>query len=504
MRSKKAALNIVSSLLLQFITLICGFIIPKLIIESFGSSVNGLISSIGQFLGYITLLESGVGPVVRAALYSPIAKKDKKNIENILKASEKFFKGIALILIIYVVILSFIYPVIVNSDFNYIYTVSLIIIIAISTFGEYFFGITYKIYLQAEQKIFIVSIIQIIGCILNTIAIVVLIKLGFSVHIVKLASALIFISRPIIQNIYVKKKYNINYKNADKKYKLEQKWDGLSQHIAKVIHDNADVTILTIFANVVEVSVYSIYFLVVRGIRAIIESISNGITPSFGDMIAKNEKEKLNKNFNVFEVCYYTLITIIYTCTIVLIVPFVKVYTAGITDANYIRPIFAFLLVCGELVWSIRLPYANVTQAAGCFRETRKGAWAEALINLSISVILVIKYGLVGVAVGTLIAIIVRTIEILLYSSKYILERKMLKSFKKIFITIIEITIVLLLLNAIPHIAVDSYITWIIQAIIVFIISSIVVILINSFIYIKEFKLMIEMIKNVFTSKKTN
>ena len=128
MRSKKAILNIITSLLLQVVVLICGFIVPKLIITKFGSNVNGLISSITQFLAYITLLEAGFGPVVKAALYKPIASKNKKQIENILKASEKFFRVIALIFIAYLIVLSITYPAIVSSQFAYMYTLSLVLV----------------------------------------------------------------------------------------------------------------------------------------------------------------------------------------------------------------------------------------------------------------------------------------------------------------------------------------------------------------------------------------
>ena len=55
MRSKNAIYNILSNLALQFITIIYGFIVPKIIITKFGSEVNGLISSITQFLAYITI-----------------------------------------------------------------------------------------------------------------------------------------------------------------------------------------------------------------------------------------------------------------------------------------------------------------------------------------------------------------------------------------------------------------------------------------------------------------
>ena len=110
-------------------SIINGFIIPRLIITKFGSNVNGLIVSITQFLSYIVLLESGFGPVVKAALYKPIANKDKNQIQNILKASEKFFRMIALIFVIYIIILSIIYPLIINTEFAFLYTMSLILII---------------------------------------------------------------------------------------------------------------------------------------------------------------------------------------------------------------------------------------------------------------------------------------------------------------------------------------------------------------------------------------
>lgn len=152
MRSKKAILNIIVSLLLQVVTLICGFIVPKLIITKFGSDVNGLVSSIAQFLAYISLLEAGFGPVVKAALYKPIANKDKKQIENILKASEKFFRVIALIFVIYLIILAFVYPTIVNTKFSFFYTMSLVVIISISTFAEYFFRYDLYIIFTSRTK----------------------------------------------------------------------------------------------------------------------------------------------------------------------------------------------------------------------------------------------------------------------------------------------------------------------------------------------------------------
>ena len=68
---KETLLNVISNLLLQMVNVITWFVIPKLILENFGSNVNGLVSSITQFLGYISLIEGGVSGVVIASLYKP-------------------------------------------------------------------------------------------------------------------------------------------------------------------------------------------------------------------------------------------------------------------------------------------------------------------------------------------------------------------------------------------------------------------------------------------------
>ena len=503
MRSKKAIKNIISSVFQQIITFICGLIVPRAIIGTFGSSVNGLISSITQFLSYITLLEAGIGPVIKAALYKPIAKKDRYEIENILKASQRFFRAISGIFIIYLIFLCFVYPLIVENQFDYMFTVSLILIISISTFAEYFFGMVYKLYLQAEQKTYVTSIIQSTTTILNAILILVLIKFNTSIQIVKLVSAFVFVLRPIVQNIYVRKKYNINFKEVKEKYDLKQKWDGLAQHIAAVVHNNTDVAVLTIFSNTAEISVYTVYLFVIRGVKNIVQAFTGGVDASFGDMIAKGEKEQLNKSFKTYEVFYFSIITIVYIVTMIMILPFVKVYTEGITDVNYYRPTFGILLILAELFWSIRLPYSSITLAAGHFKETRKGAWAEAFLNLTISIVLVFKFGIIGVAIGTLIAMLIRTIEFIYHTSKYILERSKWEALKKIALLIIEIILIVPLgMYICSKYNIDSYITWCIMATIVAIIVAIIIITINGLMYRKDVKSILEILKKNFIKRR--
>ena len=133
-RGKKLVLTNMSSLLLQFTNVICGFILPRLILRNFGSDINGLVNSITQFLGVISLLDLGVGSVVRSALYKPLADDNIVNISKIYVSANHFFKRLGAIFLGYVILLMIIYPLIVINEFDYIYTATLIGAMCISLF----------------------------------------------------------------------------------------------------------------------------------------------------------------------------------------------------------------------------------------------------------------------------------------------------------------------------------------------------------------------------------
>lgn len=488
MRSKKALANIIASFALQLTTALCGLAVPRLIIGTFGSGINGLGSSISQFLHYIVLLEAGVGGVMRAALYKPLADKDIDSISSIIKASENFFRKVAYIYIGYLLILSISYPKLVNKDFDYLFTLSFVLIIGISTFFQYYFGISYQVLLQADQRQYISSAMQIITTIINTIAIVVLVISGANIHIVRLGSSFIFLLKPILLSVYVKRKYKIKKNAIADNNAIKQRWDGLGHHIAYLIHNNTDIAVLTVFANIREVSVYSVYYMVVMSIEKIVTTFSTGLEAAFGNMIAKDEKQALNRNFRIFEFSSFTLTTVLFTSTALLILPFISLYTKGITDANYFRPMFAYVLIASIAVYCIRIPYHAVVYAAGHYKQTRNGAFAEALINVVLSVVLVQLWGIVGVAVGTLAAMLFRTIQYAIYLSKSIIKRSIWVFIKRFVICVCTVILIIIIVGQLPHMAINTYIDWIVYAVIVTIIAFIITFTVGMLFYYNDIK----------------
>ena len=128
--------------------------------------------------------------------------------------------------------------------------------------------------------------------------------------------------------------------------------------------------------------------------------------------------------------------TIIFGCTMYLLPSFVLLYTRGINDASYYQPIFSIIIVLAEYVYCIRDPYISVVYSAGKFKETARSAYLEAIINIVLSVVLVKKFELVGIAIGTLVGMTYRMLYQVVYISKNILYRPASIFFKRLLISI--------------------------------------------------------------------
>ena len=466
-RTARAKLNIVITLLCQLGSFACAFMLPRWQIRAFGSEVYGATTSIAQFLAYITLLEGGIGGVARAALYKPLAEQNTKAISSIVKEVRDFFRVVAYIFFAYVLVLGVFYKRISHFEaLDWTATFWLVIVISLSTFAEYFVGITYSVLIQAAQRTYVINLIKLFTTVLNAALVFVLIQNNCDIIQVKLGSSLVFIIRPILMNAYAHRLFHLE-KNVDhsKKY-LTQKWTGLGQHIAFFLHSNTDIAILTVYGNLKGVAVYSVYNMIIANLQNIISSFSAGMEANFGDMIAKNEIDELNASFTKYETLISLVATIAFSAAYVLILPFVKVYTAGIRDTNYIDAPFAFFIILAALVYCIRQPYHAVVIAAGHFRQTQTIAYGEAAINILLSVLLINRYGLAGIAFGTLAATAARLIYYAVYLSKRICKRPVRLFLKRLCCSLVPFLLIGFTGNyLLSDITVSSYLQWILVAI---------------------------------------
>lgn len=498
LRSKKAIKNTISSLLYQAVSIICTLIVPRMILLYFGSSYNGITSSIVQFLSCASLMVAGVGGVTRAKLYKPLSYSDNESISAIINATDMFMRRVALLLALGIVAFACIYPLLVSYEFDWFFSFTLVLILGISTFMQYYFGVTYQILIQADQRQNVISTIQIVTTIFNTILAVILLRLGFGIHIVKLGSAIVFSLNPIFINAYVKKNYKINKKVPPDTSALKQRWDAFGQSIAYFIHNNTDVIILTVFADIKIVSVYSVYNYVIANIRNIIVNFITGFGAAFGNMLAKGEYELAKKNLKAYELIIFNLTSIIYTTAGIMIVPFALLYTKDIYDVDYSRPLFALIATVAGAFSCFRIPYQTIVEAVGHFKQTRNGAIFEAVLNIVISLMAVNKWGIIGVAFGTLVATIFSSVQYAMYLSKHIIKRSIFIFWRNIVTVAIVAIVTGLLSNLLLTFTVNNFGYWIVKSVFIVSISALLTVVIDLLFYRDTLLYLLSKLKKVF------
>lgn len=501
MRGKKAARNIITSLLFEILTIVSAFLIPKLILNSFGSNTNGITQSASQFIAYLSLLSAGIGSVTTASLYLPLSQKNNHEISAIINATRKFLKKISYLFILFLIVFAFVLTFFIN-EFSAYFTFSLVIIIGVGTLGNYYFGLSYRSLLNADQKQYVVIIIQSIVLLIHTFLTVVTINLGYNIHVVKIVSSLVYLINPIIIYFYVKKNYKIDKSIEPNFDAIDQRWDAFIHQISNFVNNNTDLLLLTVFTNLKEVSVYSIYYLVFNGIRMTIGASVLGITSAFGNMFANEEIENVKKNLNIYEFFLHSISIIIFSSMAILITPFVYLYTLNITDANYNRPVLGYLFSLVGFFIAVRIPYEAITKAAGHFKQTRNGAIIEVLLNIVMSIILLIPFGMIGLLIGTLIATIFRTLQFAIYLSKNLVDRNFNIIAKRYIISFVNVLIILLLIYIIPIRNVTTLKDWIVNGIIVTGIGIIITILFSVIFYKGEMKNLIKIAMRIVKKNK--
>ena len=484
-RVGRARKNVVVALCCQLVTLICGLIVPRLMIGAFGSEVYGATVSISQFLSYIALLEGGIGGVARAVLYKPLAENDLDAVSAIMVEIKRFFQVVACIFVVYVIVLACSFGTISGTDCLDEATLFwLVIVISASTLAQYYIGISNAILLQAAQRVYVTNFVNIAGTVANAVMIVILVWLKCDIITVKLVSSVIFILKPLAMWLYVRRYYRLTGIKKEKKTYLTQKWSGLGQHIAYFLHSNTAVVVLTIIADLKAVAVYSVYNMVTANIQNLASSFVAGMEAVFGDMLARKEKRQLHKTFSTYETIISIIAVILFSVTAVMISSFVAIYTKGVNDVSYDEPLFALILILSALIYCIRMPYHALVIAAGHFKQTQMAAYGEAALNVLLSLLLVNWFGLVGVAAGTLIATTFRLIYYVLYLTHEEFGRHPGLFVKRFVVNVAAFTLSFVVGRAVIAWAqIDGYVQWAAYSVIVVLVSTVVTLVLNAVTY---------------------
>lgn len=432
MKKKNVVLNLVVSMTTQLITLILGLVLPRLILLTWGSEYNGLLSSITNILRYLTLLEAGFNTATLQALYKTVAEDDKEHTSVVVRTSQHFYHKISFVYSAIVLIIAIAYPAVVNSTISYWEMFWIIILQGMAGVINFAFRASYQQLLNAEGKYYVISLITLMTTILTYGAKILAVKVFNNIITMQVMSVLVIFIQILVYAVYFNKRYYWINKNAvcDETL-LENRKYYFTQQVAGLIFNSTDTFVLSIFCGLKVASVYAVYNLVYTALAQIISLIRGSTSFVLGQSYHK-DKILFQKVYDSYSAMQSMVGGILASTSIVLIINFVRIYTKGITDIDYVDFIAAFLFSFNLMLECSRGASLASANIAGKAPETTWRYILEAAINLITSLILVQFIGMKGVLLGTALAGIYRTTDSILYTNQYVLERSSLGEFKMV------------------------------------------------------------------------
>lgn len=422
MNLKKGMYNVIFGVIGQVLTIIFAIIVPKVVIEGYGSEINGLLSSINQLFVYLALFEAGVGTASLQALYKPVALEEKNGINEVLAATHKYYMRTSLMYFIALMLFSGIYPLIIKSEINNLLSALLIIFGGLGNVINFIFQGKYKILLQAEGKSYIVTNITTIISIGNNVAKIILITNGVSVLTVQIVFFIFNILQMALFEFYIYKKYPwINLNVTPNEKAISQKNSVLVHQISSLIFSNTAIFILSVFQGMKVVSLYSLYNYIYANVLNMFNIVNNGLVFYLGQTYHA-DKKKFKQLYFLYELDIVVIGYYLFTVIGVLTLPFMKLYTANMYDYNYMNSYLPILFVAIQFLSISRYAANNLVNIAGHFKVTQYRAVLESTINIVVSLVSVHKVGIYGVLLGTLAALFYRTNDFILYANHKILH----------------------------------------------------------------------------------
>lgn len=462
----------------QIIATICAFFVPRLILFTFGSEYFGVTQSITQYMGIVELMTIGLSGAARVALYKPLAERKSTEISRIIKSLRIHMRKAAVLLIGYIILLSLVYPYISHNSLTKTEITEFVLIVGMRTIAESLLMLVSLSLLAADQLVSVYACTMTVARILNAVAIFVLIAQGRSIVSVYFYSNLAFLTAAVFLDVFIRKHYRLTSACEPNEEAFALRGAVAYHNIANYVHENIDITLLTLFAEASLISVYSIYHLITAKMHVIMRVFTNGLEGAFGNMWAKEEHDFLKRNFHLYEFCVFSFVAVMFSCVGLLIIPFIRLYTAGVEDQNYIFYGIAVLSTLAEGIFCLREPYLTLTYATGRYEETKKASAVEAIINLVISLTLIHSLGISGLLLGTIAANAFRTSHFIWYDYQNILGESKKQLVKRFAILAVNMFITIMAGNLIVRaFHITTWMQWLMTAIFVFLAAVLIVLI---------------------------
>ena len=457
----------------QALLLILGIVVPRIMITSYGSDVNGLLTTISQIFTYMALLEAGIGQAARNALMEPLSKKDKKGISYIASVADRYYKRFTIYYGICVLVVACICPSVLKTEVDKLTIVAVFLLEGASGVLSFYKIQTITSVLSADGRSYVNNGINVINKTVSYAVKIIMASLGLNIILLEAVYFLITVAKVIFYQKYFTNHYSwIELNSASKDAKLQDRNAYVITEIAWTIFSATDMIVLSIFVDTKMSSVYGVYNLVFSSISLLLNAVYSSVSYTLGQTFHKDRKLYISLH-DGFTSVFFGGMTCLMCTAYIMILPFIRLYTRGVSDVNYIYTSLPLLFSLVQIISWSRYVTGNLSGIAGYAKSTSYISLIEALINIVLSIILVQKFGIVGVLFATVIALPIKVVFLTWLSEHKILHRNPIK-----YLSILSINyflfVVAIFASKYISINVDGYTNFFIWSCIVFLCSALI------------------------------
>ena len=409
-RLHKSMLNAEVNVLFYFLSLFLAFFSRKIFLENLGAEFIGLTGTLNNILGYLNLSELGISACIGYFLFKPIQTNNRQEIQEILSLLGYLYNWIGGVIFAGAFIISLFFPLIfAHAELG----VGIIYFAFYSFLGSSLIGyfINYRqILLSADQKNYLVAIYY-QSANLVKIAIQIFLAYQYKNLFVWVAVEFLFgIVGCIILNWKINKEYP--WLKVDKKQGrlLLKKYPEVITKTKQVfIHKIKDFVLVKsdelfvfLFVSLKMVAYYGNYMIIISKLISLFASITSGIGASIGNLVAEGDKKKMLNVFWELTTIQHTIAATLSFSLYCLIEPFISHWLGSeyIMDHRIL-----VLLVIYIYITNSRNSVDGFNYAHGLYADVWS-AWAELIINVSVTIVCGLQWGIIGILLGKIASLI--------------------------------------------------------------------------------------------------
>lgn len=384
-------------------------IVTRQIISIYGSDFNGLNSTAAQFVSVLLIIEGGFALAANVALFEPLSKGSKQKISAILSAVSRRFKKIGIYFFFIGIVASVLFAFFIKSSLGFMICFSVFAMLIISTTFDLLFTTRFKIIFQSDQKEYILNVILIVFLTFSNSLLLLAITSKMHMLILRLIVMCCSVGSSSAIILLCRKQYPfIDLKEPPDYISIKGTNDVFAQKITGVLYYAMPMIFISSFVGTIMASVYAVYNIVFTLLKSFSNAFINAPRMSLGRLIAEENINSIHihKIFDEYEFLMIFVIVCMLSVSTISIMPFVKLYTSGFRDAEYINWKIALLLTLTCYFECIHIPSGNLINMAGKFRVGRN---IQLLAGVALLILLLIG-GMIGGLIGIMFAVMLTAI----------------------------------------------------------------------------------------------